>query len=410
MELQLAIHKQIWLPLTGAALAAVLLTTACHKTTPSSHSDIRPEMRLTYAAAHELYGYVWNPPAFNDPANRERILSLLDQMSTNFHRIQNVAKDQAQDPGFKVTLDTQQNLLQDARNRFVQGKLDYSNWRLRNVSTNCISCHTRQQIKVDFLGDEPVPQDTSFESKLSSAEFLLATRQFDRASTQFLTLAKEAAPDPQKPTPRGSLEAIKALKNWLLVEVRVKDRPGQAAKTLRETIPTLGLSKDHSKLATFWGSQLAELEAQKARQLPWLAESESLVPASDNATTEAEDLLNLPRTLRATALLHPRLGDTALSPESGQPTPGVTKLTDLERRRALLILARAYSRVPLPSMDGFKAQYLEQSIREFPHTDEAKEALIILENYTEETHSGSGGYHLEVEERERLEELRKLAN
>src|SRR5690606_2331569 len=80
------------------------------------------------------------------------------------------------------------------------------------------------------------------------------------------------------------------------------------------------------------------------------------------------------------------------------------------RRQAFFLLALGYQKIPIPSFELFQEMYLEQCIREFPGTVEAKKAYSLLEELIEFESTGSGGLNLDPQDTEKLRELRSLAH
>lgn len=361
---------------------------------PSSgvQPELRREMLDAYAASRGLFRYVWNPEQFGDKKNQRTIAALLERLGQDFHRVGDLEVAQSRDPGFQVTLLTNQQILSDSQKAIQEGNTAYAAWRLRGLAAQCVACHTRYDARIDFIGDAPIAESPSAQARLAAAEFLLASRQFDKASEELFKIAQDYAGIPEV-----SFEGIEALKLWLLVEVRAKNRPQYAAKLLAELLQNAKFSPDHGSILHAWIQQLEQLWAEKKSRLrspdPIELANELLRPVAAGDSV-MQDEKNLVRTLKATALLHQVLE---------------TELTVDMRRQATFLLALAYQHVPIPSMEVFRQLYLEQCIREFPGTEEAKKSYILLETYLEEQSSGSGGLHYDDSDLARLGELRRIA-
>lgn len=412
---------------TFAALLTVAIAGCQHRaTTPT---PIAPEMRDAYSATSQLFGYVWNPAAFNQPSNERTIEGLLDRLAGDFHRVERKAPLTMFEPGFAVTLRTNREMLGDVRRRFSSGAKDYAMWRLRSLTETCISCHSRYNVPSDFVGAPPQPTDSSFDARYGSAQFLFATRQFDRAANDLYALAEGIGS-----APSGGKDAIRALELWLVIQVRVKSRYAEAAKELERLAPKFHTGPYPQDLLRTWSRELRMLEKpDNAAKTPLeaaqhllsaLAPERGLAPVQggkekhgkksakghkskahsaalgapfheEESRTEDTDLALLPRTLRATAILHTLL-----------PTEQELSI----RRRASLLLAQAYVHLPIETFAVFRELYLEQCIREFPGTDEAKVAFQRYESLVRDSATGSGGEHLDQEQQKKLDELRQLSH
>ncbi len=342
-------------------------------------------MRDIYQVSSQLYRYVWSPSQFDSPKNRQSIINLLDRMITDFHRVETASLARTPEPGFTVALKNHQEALQDARDRLAIGATDYANWRLRGLMASCTSCHSRYEVSNDFVGDTPLVEEHSFDARLAQAEFLFGSRQFDAASNALFTLATSLSQ-----SQAASLNLLRTLKLWLVIEVRVKNRPKVARERLEILIANGMIEGEMKSFIDSWITDLKKLEQPDDLSLSPLAEARKLLKKTEANIIIDDDVHAIVFTLRATALLHSLL-DNPLAPS--------------ERAQALLVLAKAYLHLPIVSFEVFRGFYLEQCIEEFPGTSEAKSAFQL---YEKQLRSEDQTPPL-PSELARLEELRRLA-
>ncbi len=372
------LHKHLC---TAVCSALILLCTPA----AASAQTLRSDMQKLYGVATELFGYAWDEAKFEDPRSTSRINELLEELSTDFHEVRQDAPIEMFEPGFEAILKTTQETLSDIKRRFKEGDRDYARWQLRGLTSNCIACHSRMDVKSDFAGKIPLPEDDSFESRLASAEFLMATRQFDRASDALFRLATGSG----NKFP-GEHDAFRALKLWLVIEARVKNRPAASTSKLKSLIEMDKFSDEQEDAINQWIEDLSIPAAKK----PSLQSSRKLLAPVIDATAVQEHEKHLVTTLRATSELHELLA---------------SKLDMDQRRGATFLLAVAYNCVPILSFEVYRPLYLERTIRMFPRSEEAQKAFVMYQEYLEFMNSGSGGVHLENEDMKRLRELRHLA-
>ena len=376
--------------IVSLGFAALCLVFACAQGKSAPAGSIKPEMWDAYQTTSELYSLVWSPASFKDKRNEKRILELIDRLSDDFHRVGKKSSPDNMEPGFKVTLLSQQEMISDIGRRFRMGYKDYANERLRGLSANCVSCHSRFEDKNNFLGLPTPISDTSFEGRLASAEFLIASRQFEPASAALRSLAWELSSSPD-----SSFEALRALKLWLLVQVRVRNRDRQTASELSGLLENSKFPREERAVIRTWISDLSRLKAQENEQASSrVSKADSYIQPVLRADLIREQEASLVPTLEATELLHEVLQEDISA-----------KL----RRRSTCLLAQAYNRLPIQTFDIFSELYLERCIREFPNTKEAREAFEKYERRVKTLNTGSGGLHLENEDIEKLNELRSLA-
>ncbi|MBL7661465.1 hypothetical protein JNK13_01815 [bacterium] len=381
----------------------VLVIFACRK--PNEHAaptTLQGEMRDVYAVARKLYPYVWSPDAFLDQKNTAKISALLEQLSNDFHKVEIAAPLTMFEPGFRVTLQTHREMIKDIRDSFAKGDKEYANWKLRGLTANCVACHSRYEVPVDFVGKLPVQLGQDFEAQMAQAEFLFATRQFDQASESLITLAVGEAKAVET-----SHHALQAIKLWLVIQVRVKNTYTSAAEKLTQFLLAAQLTSDDRKLVERWIVDLNNFAGISARGAN-LERARTLLKPVAGQQLLTIDEENLIKTLYASSLLHQELLiDRAVKASAGKLQPGNADLRS--RRQATYLLALAYFHLPIKTFDAFRELYLEQTIREFPHTREAERAFLMYQSYLEFQYSGSAGLNLDAKSQRRLQELRNLA-
>ncbi len=377
-------HTRLVKNVIAVCLLGILLILGCSR----SNGELRSTMRSVYATTASLFRLAWRPTEFKDPKNEKRIKNSLESLIQSFHTVEGASEAYQREPCFLVTLNTHEAALRDISARFTDGKKDYAIWKLRALTSNCIACHSRYQVSTDFIGDEPIPVDASFSSKLAAAEFLIATRQFDRADKDLYELARTIVS-----LPGGSTDAIEALELWLLIEVRVKNRPLRAAERLEQYLNEAAPSPEVRDTIQAWRSDLLEIGAQQDG-LDGVQKARKLLHEVAGNVTIDQDKARLVPTLYASALLHSLLQ---------------SELDSATRREALYLLAVAYAHLPISSLEYFSELYLEQCIREFPGTEESKKSYSILESLIEFKSSGSSGVHVDPADAQLLKELKALS-
>lgn len=369
-----------------SAFLLVFLASCSSQTTTSS--SVQGEMRDIYSTSRRLYQLVWSQDVYRNDQYDKELMDLLKRLSSDFHQAAKFKALQGNDPTFPIVLETTQSMLGDAKVRLAAGARDYAIWRVRGLTSNCIACHSRYEVNVDFSGDAILVEDHSVAAKLHQAEFLVATRQFTRAEQVLRSLATTFAGGGTV----SQREMFQVLKLWLVVEVRVKDTPDYSSSLLADLMEKQDFAPDLEELLKRWESDLKKLSSEK--QVTSLEEAARALEAVRGNVLYYTDELNLVRTLQASSILH-KLLQGEISAE--------------DKRRATLLLAEAYLHIPIRSFEVFPELYLERCIREFPNTQEAQRAFDLLEKEVGSKSTGSSGLNLDPEDEERLEKLRLLA-
>ena len=354
------------------------------KTNSSPDKELPANMHSVYQAFRELQPFLYDKDAFNDPKNAARIQELLGIMSTRFHKVEGMESAHAQEPGFASTLKVLNDMLDDAHNRFDEGKKGYALWRLRTSSNYCVACHTRFEVKVDFY-DPTVNLDglNSYER----GELLLASRQFERARDEFLVAVKDPALVAQR---------MEALRKWLVIYTRVTPDPREALTELSRIRTRAALSRYEDEEVQGWLESLRRWEGESKVAVDPLAKAENLIRqglAMDDPLYGRKGTVEL---LRATAILH-RLLDN------------MTQENKVNRGRVLYLLGLAYSELPFFFINELPEMFLEQCIRENPGTDDAKRAYLLYKEIVNVAYTGSGGTRLPDDVIAELKELHDIA-
>jgi hypothetical protein len=342
-------------------------------------------MATVARAYQELQPYLLSREKFEAQENEKAIAALLETLSAGFHRIESAPPRLRQEPGFAGTLTLLNDLLADSRNRFNEGSKGYVLWRLRNSVDYCVTCHTRHEVKVDFLAPEPEPAALN---SYQRAEFLLATRQFDAAAETFLNSVRTP--------PNGHLR-IDALRRWLLISTRVHPDPRKALSVLTTSRRQVSFSKPEDEELQGWVESLRRWNNEsRLIEVTPIRRAEHLI---QQALALKQPLVGRNGTVelfRATGILHQVL-------EDGRP-----EATAL-RARALRLLGVAYSEIPFLFVADLPTLFLEECIREFPGGEDARKAYQLYQHLVTLEYTGSGGTGVPPDVEATLRELYDLA-
>lgn len=356
-------------------------------------SIVKDTMREVNGIHERLFSYVWSKGQFEDPSNKDEILSLMSDLRGHFDKLKTKDVLAKRDPSFLTTIEVEENLIKEAYDKFNLGELAYAKYQLKGMTENCITCHSRFEVASDFYGKMPLPEGTDFEDRLRVGEFLVATRQFSRAEEYLLNLAMELSE-----LTSGSKLSLDAIKLWLLVEVRVKEHFHGSASSLSAMIDKPAFQGEDRDLLSKWvvdlqTLQVKSIKGQSSEQV--LMEVNKILQPDKVYSTLREYDLNFVNTARSSSLLHELL---------------LVDLSAGDRKAVLTNLAVVYSRMPLNFLKHLAPMYEELVIRTYPHTKEARLAYQLFKQQFEFNHTGSGGEVLSSEDKSRVEELGDLSN
>lgn len=374
------------------AASFILLTTGMFsvaqtgaETKAASERELPVTMRQLYEAFKELQPLLYDQQEFLDPENKTKITSHLEQMSGVLNTTRSLGHANIKEPSFAAEFEALQRSLHDASKAFKNGREQWALWRLRNVTNRCSTCHTSHKVEVTFV-DPTLSEDV--EDPFVRGELFLASRQFERASKAFF----QAAADPQNDEHR-----MEALRKWIIIQTRVAPHPHEAIKQLKAVISTGRLLPFEKEEVREWLASLTLWAEETASAAPVskLRKAENLLHQALILRNPADAQIGTVELLRATALLHQTLEQQELPSQ--------------EKRRALYLLGYAYSELPLFFVNELPEVYLEQCIREFPGTEDAKRAYRVFRELVLFEYTGSGGTHLPADMRAKLHELHNLS-
>jgi hypothetical protein len=368
----------------------VFLTLPALQAEPNATSEsAKSSMQEVFKAYSELQRYLGSQEDFRSNANQIHISELLKTMNDKFHKADELVGRRFKEQGLGPTLVAVQESLTDISNRFNEGKKDYALWRIRSLSSYCVTCHTRLKIEADFGANEVT--NIKGLSLPDKADYMFATRQFKSASDLYMQLAAD---------PAFHMERIDALRKWLVIETRVYPNPKNAITRLERVKKDVALSPYELEEVNQWLHSLQIWNKEKVSELKSEAQildkAESLLrEAHKNGEELFEGQALYVPLLRASALLHGLYEDV--------------NVTHKQKSKLLFLLGTIYSDMPHIFQSELPSMFLEQCIREFPGTSDAKKAFRRYQENIQSDFTGSAGTEIPSDEQLKLEELKRLA-
>ncbi|MBX7145296.1 MAG: hypothetical protein K1X79_12650 [Oligoflexia bacterium] len=362
----------------------VLIASASLVYAQSSSSPVKGEMATVYRSFKGLQKYLYSREKFSDPKFENDISTLIDGLRQGIHRASSADPRFQNEPGFSSTVKVLNEMLDDARNRFFEGKKDYALWRLKTSANYCISCHTRHEIKIDFSDSDLNLDDLN---AFERGEFFLASRQFDRAKDAFMAAVFD---------PDLTYLKMEALRKWLIVYTRVHPDPLSAISQLNRLRPKVKFTRYEEEEIVGWLESLRRWQNEPKSQVPVIAKAENLIR---QALSMNDPLLGKKGTvelLRASSLLHGLL-ETKEDKASN------------DRGHVLYLLGLTYSELPFFFVNELPELFLEQCIREYPKTRDAQQAYALYRDIITLGYTGSAGTRLPDDVQLTLRELHDLA-
>jgi tetratricopeptide (TPR) repeat protein len=318
----------------------------------------RVTMAQLYGALQVLLPLSVDAMAFQAPENQKRVREALASLSADAEvlRSHGSAKTDAE------TFDQLgRSLARDAREahrRYSWGQQESAAHLVQEMTTYCVSCHSRlpaegSPLAAGFVGSDALGRLQPHEQ----ATIALATRRFDEALDAY-----EAAFVSSDVSARQLLEPIS---DYLVVALRVKQDPARAIRAM-ETLETR---------ADVWGQLRNDIGAWRT----FLRKTGRRAKAKTATVKEAERLIELGERLGVhpggrQGLVHWITSSALLYRVVDRRDVGKAK-----RARAEYLIGLCESRIRQSYWASSAELHLERAIRLAPHSVTAREAYTLLE-------------------------------
>lgn len=326
---------------------------------------------------------------FSDPKNQAVILGHLQKFSE-------LAKQGSHDAvlskdNFRFSQEVFREHVVDAERVFRLGSKSYARWRLNSTITVCMSCHsqlpTQNQVFAEFVDAK------MFASEFDQAEFLFATRGFDRAMVIYDKILNGY------PENKASLDDLEgALQRELAYYSRVKRDPGLGILKLAVHQKNKKLPAALVKLVGTWIDQLktwekeGDLAVSKANDKEILDAVKKRLGANKGFQIVDRNHPELINFMRASGLLYEYL----------YTHPNSKALPEL-----LYWLAVSERSMSQSFFYSLASLYLRECIVKFPADPIANQCFQSFEEETLLGYTGSAGTSLPADVKADLDWMRK---
>ncbi|MCB0391996.1 MAG: hypothetical protein KDD58_11940 [Bdellovibrionales bacterium] len=333
---------------------------------------------------------------FHNPQNTKIIKTEMKRLVDVSKGLKNNPHATKGDPILQFTAEKFAQDIEYAYEQYNLGNSDFAQNNIRNATSYCIGCHTRnnQGRQLDWAWGV----DLEKLSKLDKAQYLASIRDFDQA----LEAYKLVLSDKNLAKTSPQVWETSAKKSMAIV-VRVKRDPDLARSIVNNLLatnvvpPSLQQTLLEWKLAIQeWNKDAkAEMKVKKESFVQKLAKANRLLQKGWQATQFPQSSAGAIYFLRSSSLLHDLL-----------ETPGTKK----EQAETLYTAGLVAERLKDINLWTLHEVYYENCIRVLPRTQLAKKCYlryeaVVLANYMNGPYSGQVPVHV----RHHLDRLRKTA-
>jgi hypothetical protein len=339
-----------------------------------------------------LLPFIIDTTQFNHKENKEKIDTSISSLIELSKQVVHSPVVQHMDPSMRFISNAFSDDLRRAQESIAAGKREYARYTLMNVTAYCIECHTRTSSGPTFNTPELEKTITSLK-KMERGEFLLATRQFDRAFLEFENVMKENIAS------GGNLfELDRAVRYALSISIKYQ-RDAKKSLEVAKIIESSDKAPFYLRQSAHqWSLAIQEWKKEKVQTSgkpeDILKRSESLVRLGKNAQAGFSDRGGDVYFLRALSELHQVLAVELNKEHLGQ---------------ALYLTGVSYEAVRDLSIWSLHEDYFESCIRQVPHSKWSERCYSKLEESIYFGYTGSAGVKLPFDIQLKLDQLQKLA-
>jgi hypothetical protein len=389
----------------ASVLLALLVLNSAYSATKKT-KDAEPvtwteNMKQLSSTLSTLMPALYSDEEFNKLKDKPEFGKAVHRLSELSHSVNKKAMGDASrlphdDPSLKLISDLLKDITKQAATSFDEGQKEYAQAMLKQATSLCFSCHTSNRLGPEFHADK----DPEFFAKLNSqekADYLVATRNFDKASNLYSTAAHDVALAKAQNT-----EWRRAVRNAIALAVRVQRSPDKALELVREVKKSkYHVSPSYLEDLKTWEASLKDWKSEGTRYASFENEAKNW-EYLDWLAQKAQTLQKFPAD-RSAEIYFLRL--SAATHEFLATYPESKKTAD-----ALYYLGLSYD-----AMRGFAGQWLlqdiyyESCIRQSPNTPTSKKCFEKYRDSMYLGYTGSRGTDLPLFILFRLQELGRLA-
>ncbi|MEE9270671.1 MAG: hypothetical protein V3V49_10475 [Candidatus Krumholzibacteria bacterium] len=351
----------------GVMFASVLYSAPPASAQESQRSTTQASMRGIFQSLTAAYNYSLDPPAFEDPANHESVLTALRALAADAAALEEHGG--GLDPSFDYLRRSLTKDAQDALQRFKDGHYMGARFMLTKLTENCVTCHSRIPRKEAFDVGGHFLKKAKIKNlpPVERVNIEIATRQFDTALDTYEEMFRAADMTPERLTLVGAFEG------YLKVCVGVLNDTGRPVATFKKFNKRVDMPSNLKELVAGWSDSLKKLKLEEAKGKE-LVVARTLIGDAKIQRRFPTDRRGLVDFIAATALLHRYLRSSP------------SNKADISETYYLLAVAESIiTRSFWISETDF---LLERAIREAPKSPFASKAYDFLEEYTLAGHMG----------------------
>lgn len=360
---------------------------------PKTANPVPAKMQKLYLTLSDLLTHSSSSERYSDKSNKSKIEDDLKTLSSLSHSMNDREfKGEKSDPTLTILSGYLNEESKSAYDAFKNGKLEYSRNIVRALPGTCIACHSRTDngSQFDKLGLEPSEGNLN---AIEKAEFYAATRQFDRAEKEFLSIIEN-----EKTASEDPYTWEHAVRQSVTVAIRVKKDPQLAKKIIDSALS--------QKKAAYYVKQ--DLAQWKKSVDQWLKEPKRTIKTEKGLYAEGARLISDAHKLQKFPMDHAAdisyLRASSVYYDLIQIAPSGKHVSE-----ALMMQGICNEVLSPKGFEDLHRLYYEACIRKSPHTQTAMDCYRHYERSTVQGYTGSAGVSVPEDIKQKLLDLFSLS-
>lgn len=351
------------------------------------------EMNTAFNALVNIIPYTQSFETFSAKENEDLILKNMTTIQSAFKKAkhENLLKQDIFAPSYEMINEN----ITSSIDSFKKGKKSYTHWRIKEITSLCIDCHTRM----------PTSHVPSFKAEHYSIETTKLTNQYDIGTAQLIvrryTDARKSFIQSIETEIKAKNEKQiqKAFKQVLLIDLKINKDPQKAKSFIISYQGRKELSASFKNDLTEWLKGIETVLKKGSYRDYFKNEKEvknfivgQLVPLEKTSSYDYQHDIQF---LEAVGRLYNYLFENPTSPQAPE---------------LAFWIGFIEKRLGRESFFSNGDLFLKQCVKRYPKTPSATKCLKEYEESIEFEFTGSSGTHLPPEVLKELEELRGLIN
>lgn len=354
-------------------------------------SPVILQMNRAFVALSDLIPFLTHRENFMEKKNEKIIEKRITDLQSAFKLAKHdgLLKEDLFAPSYAVINESIDNSL----SAFKKGKKDYAHWRLKEITSHCIDCHTRlpPSHTSSFQNGELSINEKKFEDRYNLGIAQLIVRRYFDAKTSFTRSIQDRL------ISKDFKDIILPFKQLLVIETKVEKKPDSLIETFKQYQKKEELPEDVRTSLSAWIERLRHWKGKKELKEGLISDKaveafikKELIPLKKKNALDEGNEVDL---LIASGLFSNYLfenPDSKMAPEISYWLGWAEKYL---KREAFF---------------GPGDLFLKQCVKRYPSHPVARKCLDEYEESIVFEFSGSSGTHIPADIQKELDDLEEL--